>query len=264
MKRKIALVVNDDGIRSPGLDLMAELANEFWDVYVIAPEEERSGTGKAITMGPISVKQCKLERTLRAYAISGTPADAVLLGIDYLLPQAPEVVLSGVNLGPNLGIEDYLDSGTIGGAMEASIHGIPSLAASLAMSKEDKLAKRYEMRHARVVLHDLLKILSSSRDLFVKGDIVSLNVPHPDCRGVVPTSVSQREMRNVHTKVNGGYEIRPWTLSFYGDGESGSDVNAIVVQRKASISVVNVRLESQLEAAGKISSKVAATWRMST
>jgi len=260
MEKKIALVVNDDGIRSPGLDLMAELASEYWDVYVVAPEEERSGTGKAITMGTISAKECELKGTVQAYAISGTPADAVLLGIDYLLPRPPEVVLSGINLGPNLGIEDYLDSGTIGGAMEASIHDIPSVAASLAMSKEDKLAKRYEMRHARAVLRDLLKILSSSRDLFVKGDIVSLNVPHPDCRGIVATRVSQREMRNVHMKVDGGYAIRPWTMSFYGEGEPGSDINAVVVQRKASVSVVNLRLESQLETASRIANKVTASW----
>jgi len=260
MERKTALVVNDDGIRSPGLDLMVELASEFWDVFVVAPEEERSGTGKAITMGPISVKECKVEGTVQAYAICGTPADAVLLSIDYLLPQAPDVVLSGVNLGPNLGVEDYLDSGTIGGAMEASIHGIPSVAASLAMSKEDKLAKRYEMGHTRVVLHYLLEILSSSPDLFVKGDIVSLNVPHPDCKGIVATRVSRREMRNVHMKVDGGYAIKPWTMSFYGEGELGSDVNAVVVQRKASVSVVNLRLESQLETASRIAHKVAASW----
>lgn len=261
MKAKTALVVNDDGIRSPGLAVMAELASRFWEVHVVAPKEERSGAGKSITMGVISVEEHELAGTSSAYAISGTPADAVLLGIDYLLPKEPDIVLSGVNLGPNLGIEDYLDSGTIGAAMEASIHGVPSVAASLAMSKEDKLAERYDMGNARALLNELLEVLSSSHDTLANGEMVSLNVPHPDCTGVVATRVSQRAMRKVHMKVNGGYAIRPWVMSLYGEGEPGSDISAVVAQRKASISVVNLRLESRMESAYRIAEKVATSWR---
>ena len=256
MAKKTALVVNDDGIRSPGLRLMAELANTLWETCVITPKEEQSGTGKAISMGVISAEPYEYDLGIPAYAIGGTPADAVLLGIDHLMPKKPDIVLSGVNLGPNLGIEDYLDSGTIGAAIEAALHKIPAVAVSLAMTKQDKLKGNYGFDCTRVLLRQLLTTISSEENPVFPGEIVSLNVPHPDCRGVAGSTVSARAMEDIHIRVQGGYTIRPWDMSFYGTGELDSDINAVVVQKKASVSVVNLNMESRQEAATRLAERL--------
>jgi len=252
MAKKTALVVNDDGIRSPGLRTMAELASTPWDAYVVAPKEEQSGTGKAISMGVISAERYEYDLGIPAYAIGGTPADAVLLGIDHLVPEKPDIVLSGVNLGPNLGIEDFLDSGTIGASIEAAIHGIPTVAASLAISKGDKLKGRYGFGCAKDLLQRLFKVISSEENPVAPGEIVSLNVPYPDCRGVAASRVSARTMDSIHIRTGGGYTIRPWDMSLYGEGEPDSDINAVVIQKKASISVVNLNLESRQGVAARL------------
>jgi len=256
MAKKTALVVNDDGIRAPGLRLMVELASTLWETYIVTPKEEQSGMGKAISMRVISAEPYEYAPGIPAYAIGGTPADAVLLGIDHLMPRKPDIVLSGMNLGPNLGIEDYLDSGTIGAAIEAALHKIPAVAASLAITKQDKLKGNYGFDCARDLLRQLLTAISSERDSVPPGEIVSLNVPHPDCRGVAATKVSARTMDGVHIRVQGGYAIKPWDMSFYGTGEPDSDINAVVVQKKASVSVVNLNLESRQETATRLAERL--------
>jgi 5'-nucleotidase len=123
----LILVTNDDGINAPGLRALVEVASGFGDVEVVAPEAERSGISHAIT----------LQEPLRAqrlangwHVLSGTPADCVFIGINRLLPRRPDLVLSGINRGPNLG-GDVLYSGTVGGAMEGTIQRIPAMAFSL-------------------------------------------------------------------------------------------------------------------------------------
>jgi len=256
MAKRMALVVNDDGIRASGLQLMVELANSLWEVHVVTPREEQSGTGKAISMGVISAEPYNYELGVPAYAVRGTPADAVLLGIEHLLPRRPDIVLSGMNLGPNLGIEDYLDSGTIGAAIEAALHKIPAVAASLAITKQEKLAGNYRFDCARNLLNQLLVAVDSDQGLVPPGEIVSLNIPHPDCRGVVASKVSGRTMDGVYIRAQAGYTIRPWDMSFYGTGEPDSDINAVVIQKKASVSVVNLNLESRQEAATRFAERL--------
>jgi len=256
MAKKTALVVNDDGIGASGLKLMVELASTLWETHVITAKEEQSGTGKAISMGVISAEPYDYELGVPAYAIRGTPADAVLLGIEHLMPRKPDIVLSGMNLGPNLGIEDYLDSGTIGAAIEAALHKIPAVAASLAITKKEKLAGDYRFDCARDLLNQLLVVISSEPNSVSPGEIVSLNIPHPNCRGVVASKVSARTMDSAYIRVQGGYAIRPWDMSFYGAGEPDSDINAVVIQKKASVSVVDLNLESRQEAAARLTDRL--------
>jgi 5'-nucleotidase len=124
------LCTNDDGIHATGLAVLEKIARSFSDdVWVIAPEQEQSGASRALTLtAPIRVRQAGPKR----FAISGTPTDCVLLGIDHLVEGArPDLVLSGVNRGQNIA-EDVTFSGTIAGAMQGMQLGIPAIALSQA------------------------------------------------------------------------------------------------------------------------------------
>jgi 5'-nucleotidase len=127
------LLTNDDGIDSPGLEHLARCLSDLGDVYVVAPERERSAAGHSITMHkPIRVRP-KEDRgkRIKVWETSGSPADCVVVGVFDLLPQKPNLVVSGINLGPNLG-DDLTYSGTVSGALEGFICDIPALAISLA------------------------------------------------------------------------------------------------------------------------------------
>ena len=125
------LVVNDDGIRAEGIKRLARMAVQLGEVWVVAPKEQCSAMSHRITV----FDEMEEEMVdfpvagVQAYSISGTPADCVKIGLEYLLPVKPDVVFSGINHGCNVGF-DILYSGTIGAAMEALINGVPAIAFS--------------------------------------------------------------------------------------------------------------------------------------
>jgi 5'-nucleotidase len=121
------LVTNDDGIHAQGLELLAQVAARFGQVVVVAPENEMSAVSHGITLHrPLRAKAIA-ERT---YIVDGTPADCVYIGVHQLMDPPPDLVLSGINHGPNLG-HDVLYSGTVAGAMEGLIQGLPGIAFSV-------------------------------------------------------------------------------------------------------------------------------------
>jgi 5'-nucleotidase len=120
-------VSNDDGVRSEGIQALAAAVASLGDVYVVAPDREQSAAGHSLTLHrPLRVE----EVAPRQFAVDGTPTDCVNLAIAGLLPARPDLVLSGINKGANLG-DDITYSGTVSAAMEATLFGIPSLAVSL-------------------------------------------------------------------------------------------------------------------------------------
>lgn len=128
------LITNDDGIYAEGIYALAmELKNRA-RVTVAAPNREKSATGHAITMhSPITVKNItRFGKDVKAFSINGTPADCIKLSLDVLLKEdIPDLVVSGINNGPNLGT-DVIYSGTVSGAIEAAIMGLPAIAVSMA------------------------------------------------------------------------------------------------------------------------------------
>lgn len=128
------LLVNDDGVYAEGLHaLRRELERAGVDVFVAAPERERSAMGHAITLHkPLHVNEARLADLRRpAWSISGTPADCTKLGVLSLMPERPDLVVAGINHGANVGM-DVLYSGTVSAAIEAVILGVPSFAVSQA------------------------------------------------------------------------------------------------------------------------------------
>jgi 5'-nucleotidase len=126
------LISNDDGIHANGIQTLAAKLSQRYEVYVVAPDRERSATGHALTLHkPIRIEEVNLNFPVaKAFAVSGTPSDCVKLALNALLDVEIDVLVSGINHGPNLG-SDVIYSGTVSAALEGAIHGIPSIAVSL-------------------------------------------------------------------------------------------------------------------------------------
>ena len=182
------LLANDDGINAPGLEVLEAIAAELSDdVWVVAPEREQSGAGRSISLShPLRIR----ELDPRRFAVEGTPADSVLMGVRHIMPDAPDLILSGVNRGQNIA-DDVTYSGTIAAAMEGTALGIRSMA----------LSQSYGIT-GRNVPWDTGRALGAKvvRDLMqTKAEPgVLLNVNFPDCeatdvRGVQYTRQGQRD-----------------------------------------------------------------------
>lgn len=129
-ERPVALVTNDDGIHSAFLRALVESLESRFTVWVAAPAEEQSWIGRAVTRGrSVGVRPVEGLGD-KAWAIHGTPSDCVNVALGHLLPRQPDVVVSGINLGFNATLQLILSSGTVGGAIEGALWGLPSVAFS--------------------------------------------------------------------------------------------------------------------------------------
>jgi len=168
------LISNDDGIRAPGLRRLAEVMAERAEVWVVAPDRERSAVSHAISLhAPLRAERLGE----REYAVDGTPTDCVYLALNHFLPTPPDVVLSGINRGANLG-NDVLYSGTVSAAMEGALFGFPAAAVSLCLPDNHDEAGAAE--HHLDTAAELAAAVATS--LFERpmppGVLLNLNVPN--------------------------------------------------------------------------------------
>lgn len=166
------LVSNDDGIHANGIQTLIQKLSQGYEVYVAAPDRERSATGHALTLHkPIRIEEIELKFPVaKAYAVSGTPSDCVKLALNALLDVKIDVVVSGINHGPNLG-SDVIYSGTVSAALEGAIHGIPSIAVSLVNGFE----KMADFSHGAEFLYNFLPKAMEAR--IPPKSILNINIP---------------------------------------------------------------------------------------
>ena len=179
------LLTNDDGVHAEGLQVLERIARSFADeVWVVAPETDQSGFAHSLSLSePLRMRKVREHH----YAVRGTPTDCVIMGVRQLMPEPPDLILSGVNAGSNVA-DDVTYSGTIAGAMEGTLLGIRSIALSQGYSvTEEGRTVRWETveRHAPEVLDKLIG-LSLPENVF-------LNLNFPNCapeavRGVAVTN----------------------------------------------------------------------------
>ncbi len=176
------LITNDDGIHAPGLGVLERIASSFSDdVWVVAPETDQSGAAHSLTLNdPLRLRQIG-DRT---FAVRGTPTDCVIMGVRHLLPEKPDLVLSGVNRGQNIA-DDVTYSGTIAGAIEGTLLGVRSIAISQAYTWETRDAIKWHT--AELLAPDLIRRLL---DIELDGNVL-LNVNFPDRE---PDEVAGTEM----------------------------------------------------------------------
>lgn len=251
---KTILLINDDGIESPGLITMKRKLEKLGEVFVIAPKEERSGIGKAITSsGYVQIVETRLRDGSKAYATSGTPADAFLLGVNKILKEPPDLLVAGVNLGPNLGIDDLLNSGTLGAALEAAIHGIPAIAVSYC--KREFIDQRADKaRITKGQLEFTVEFAQKIVEYVLKNgmppnmDVISINVPeNADREKLRITNLSCVGYKDIFTEEKEGYRIASWKLADYEDSNQETDVH-VVKEGYISITPIKVQLPHNREA----------------
>ena len=153
------LITNDDGVNSSGIMAAKKAVEGLGKIDVVAPATQQSGIGHALTLfEPIRVTSTNLLDGSEAFSVSGTPTDAVIIGIYEITEEKPDLVISGINIGENLGKSELTTSGTIGAAMEAAVHGIPSISVSLQVSRGDI---KFHDGHVDVDFRHASKILKS-------------------------------------------------------------------------------------------------------
>jgi len=195
LKRARILVSNDDGIHSPGLAALEKVARSLSsDVWVVAPESEQSASGHSLTLTvPLRIRKIAARR----FAVNGTPTDCVLLAIRHLLnEQRPDLVLSGINAGGNLG-EDITYSGTVAAAMEGTLLGIRAIALSQARTNGKATRWRTAAHHTAGVIKRL-----SATD-WPRNVLINVNfpdVPAKEVAGIAVTCQGRHKIGEMLTK----------------------------------------------------------------
>ncbi len=192
LKKARILVTNDDGIHAPGLKVLEKIAKSLSpDVWVVAPESEHSGASHSLTLRrPLQINKI----TPRKFAVSGTPSDCTLIAVNHIINgRRPDIVLSGVNRGANLG-EDVLYSGTVAAAMEGAMLGIPAIAFSQVRVK-DKLHWETAAAFAPQVIKKLVSLP------WPKGVLMSVNFPPVAPKDVTGIEVGRQGRRMSHVEV---------------------------------------------------------------
>ncbi len=214
------LLTNDDGIHSDGLTKLEEALREVGDVYVVAPAAEMSGASHSLTLSrPLRIRPIDD----RHWTVDGTPTDCVTLALNQIIPAAelPDICCSGINHGGNLG-DDATYSGTVAGALEATILGVPGIAFSLVARENFDFteAARFAVSAARKVLAEGLP----------EGTLLNVNVPPGEIKGVRVTRQGIKKARPIITE-----HIDPRGKAYYWIGEQyydtehedGTDYSAI-------------------------------------
>ena len=235
------LLTNDDGVTSEGLLTLAKYLSRKHEVVIVAPESERSAVGHAITIHvPIWVKELKICEHAKVYSTTGTPADCVKLGVDVLFRE-PDVIISGINKGPNLGT-DVIYSGTVSGALEGAMSGYPSLAVSSA----DYQNPLYESA-AEFMLEFLKSFDFSSIPPYTALNINVPAIPYERIKGWRFTRQSKRRWEDYfEARVDPFGRTCYWMLGNVIEDDEDPDADYKAVQeRYVSITPVSVFLTNE-------------------
>ncbi len=215
------LVTNDDGVYSPGIQMLAKRLRELDHVVIVAPDRERSAAGHSMTLHrPLLIEEIKES----VYSINGTPTDCVNIAAKGLLKESPRLVVSGVNKGPNLG-DDVTYSGTVAGAIEGTLLGIPSFAVSLAAREDFRFAEASEVafRTAALILEQGMPA----------GTLLNVNVPNLPLSEIRGTLVTRLGKRIYHQMTVERVDPRGKKYYWIGGGEpdwereQGTDLDAV-------------------------------------
>ena len=262
------LISNDDGVSAPGILAAKQAVEDLANVTVVAPDKNNSSVGRRLTLFKhLELEDYILEDGSPAYSVSGSPADCVVVGAEYVMDEKPDLVISGINQGVNISC-DITSSGTVCAAFEAVSLGIPAIAASLFMDpkssfKQDENGEWYpvyDFTLAKRVLHDL--VVKIKEEGFPEGvDMFNLNVPsNYDSEEVKITRLSDRmlekkvidntdeEMADIFTypldENQSGDDLVMITPDLVSEYDEGSDGYALLVEKCPSLTPLNVNMTS--------------------
>jgi len=238
----LVLITNDDGVFAEGLRALVEEFCGGFEVVAVVPDRERTAISHAISLHK-ALRVHKVENLLPcvAYVVNGTPADCVLIALEVILQRRPDVVISGINRGPNVG-EDVTYSGTVGAAMEATIAGIPAAAVSITSRKPRHWGTA--AKFARMVAEMLW------REGLPKGVYLNVNVPDLPLEEVKGVEVTRQGWRRYRSVVERGKDPHGGEFFWIGGGTPldertpGTDVAAMY---EGKVSITPLKIDATCE-----------------
>jgi len=232
----LILLSNDDGIHSEGLISLKEIFEKHHDVFVVAPEKERTCVSHAVTIHkPLRIKHL----SHNIYCTNGTPADCICLALNKILPKKPDVIISGINKGPNMG-QDVHYSGTVAAAKEGAFMGIASMAVSIS-GREN-----FYFKDAAMVVFRLLELFKDDLKKMLKDVFLNINIPNlpfDEIKGFLVTRLGKRLYNNIITE-----RIDPRGNKYYWIGGNGDtyekiDGSDFIAVEKGFVSVTPLSLD---------------------
>ena len=232
------LITNDDGIHAPGIISLKNALNEVGDVLVVAPETERSAVGHAITLSdPLRVIEIEKNGSFFGFAVNGTPADCVKLGLRCLADKPVDIVVSGINLGPNTAT-NIIYSGTVSAAAEAVIMGVPGLAISVASFDTP------EFEYAALLAQKLTRLIIKNG--LPEGTLLNVNVPpvkEKDIRGIVIARQGKGRFEEFFDKrVDPNNRTYYWLAGKRMNIDEDDDVDEVVI-RQNKVAITPIRYD---------------------
>lgn len=249
-----ALISNDDGVTATGILSAKKAVENLCETVIVAPETQQSGIGHALTLyEPLRVNEKCLKDGSIAYGVSGTPTDAVTIGLFQILDEKPDLMISGINTGFNLGQAELTTSGTIGAAIEAASFGIPTIAISQEVTKDHVKFENgdvdVDFGFAEKMLNKLAKIVLK-KGLPEGIDLLNVNIPeNPVDDEFEVVKLGKRMYTPVMEK-----RLDPRRQPYYWIGgepytsdEKGSDGYELKVSQKSTITPLKIDLTGDLK-----------------
>lgn len=179
----LILLTNDDGFFSEGIEALHHQLMDLGEIYIVAPDRERSATSLSLTLyRPLRAKKIRKN----VYAVDGTPADCVYVALKKLLPRIPSLLLSGLNLGPNVGQQDISYSGTVAAAIQGAFLGITSAAISVLPDNQGQYSFHFSAR----IAYEIARILLQEK--LPGGVSLNVNIPSPPVKGIKMVKLGQK------------------------------------------------------------------------
>lgn len=232
------LVTNDDGIHARGINALIKSLGEIAEVYVAAPDRERSGTGHSITVfEPIRVKEIKVPLAKKAWIVGGTPVDCVKLAMSKLVDDV-DLVVSGINHGPNLGT-DVLYSGTVSAAAEGVIMGAPAVAVSLDCFDEEP-----DFAYAAEFTCEVVRMVKEKG--IAKTTLLNINIPAVELEYIKGIRVTKLGVRNYENLFEERKDPRGNTYYWLGGGikeEQQDEDSDVLAVKEGYISITPIHLD---------------------
>jgi 5'-nucleotidase len=232
---KKILVTNDDGIDAPGIKALEESMSELGEVIVVAPSSQQSATGRGFTLGsPVRVNK----RDDNHFSVDGVPVDCVFIGMTKLVKDV-DLVVSGINIGANLGIHSLMRSGTCGAAFEAANLGVPSIAVSIESTPEE--AHNMEGSHLFDEAQKIMKkLVSGIIEKGLPGDVkmLNVNVPIGEPKGVEVTRLGEEYVTPLLKEVEDSVYVIGGVIE--PKEKPGTDIYTLHDERKISITPIAI------------------------